>query len=58
MMLKINEFLTTKTILAHATVLEYTPRNGARENDSLLSTHYELSPEPSDPPSGFTPSPP
>ena len=52
------EISTMKTIYAHATVLEDSPRNGVRENDSLLSTHYELSPEPFNPPSGFTPTPP
>ena len=44
-----------KTILAHETVSQDCSWNGVRENDYLLSTHYELSPEPSNPPSGVTP---
>jgi len=54
----INEEPKMKTIYPHATASEDSPRNGVRENDSLLSTHYELSPEPFNPPSRFTPTTP
>ena len=35
LMSQINEEPTMKTILAHATASEDSPRNGARENDGL-----------------------
>ena len=56
-MLQITVKPTMKTILPHATTSEDSHRNGVRENDSLLSTHFELSPEPSNPPSSYNPTP-
>ena len=57
LMLQITVKPTMKTILPHATASEDSHRNGVRENDSLLSTHFELSPEPSNPPSHYNPTP-